>query len=189
MFKKYLIITALLMLVALVLAACGGNTAAPARQPASQATVLSEETHSEVQQPTEMGMHVDAPSSMGDHMGEEAHTPMEHMIGAHAVPEEAMAVRNPVAATQDSIAAGAAIFAQNCAVCHGPDGEGDGPGAAGLEIKPANLNEDHVQDLTDGGLFYIITHGRAGTAMPAWESTLSEEQRWQVVNFIRTFGK
>jgi hypothetical protein len=59
--------------------------------------------------------------------------------------------------------------------------------AAGLNPKPADLHATHVQELSDGALFYVITHGREGTAMVAWENILSEEQRWQVVNFLRTF--
>lgn len=106
---------------------------------------------------------------------------------AHAIPEEAAAVPNPVPATDASVAAGQATYTQNCAVCHGAQGEGDGAAAAGLNPKPADFHAAHVQELADGALFYVITHGREGTAMAAWETILSEEQRWEVVNFLRTF--
>lgn len=117
----------------------------------------------------------------------DTHPPEEHMAGEHDVPEEAAAVANPIEATNESIAAGGALYATNCALCHGETGEGDGPGAAGLEQAPADLHEEHVQELSDGALFYIISHGRPETPMPAWENVLNEEQRWQVVNFLRTF--
>ncbi|RME42573.1 MAG: cytochrome c, partial [Chloroflexi bacterium] len=81
------------------------------------------------------------------------------------------------------------IYAQNCAVCHGETGEGDGPAAGTLEMKPANLHEDHVQGLTDGALFWIISHGRPDTPMPPWDNVLSEQERWHLVNFLRTFGE
>jgi len=115
------------------------------------------------------------------------HSPGQHMAGMHNVPEEAAAVPNPIAATDESIEAGEQIFATNCAVCHGESGQGDGPGAAGLEKPPANLTEAHVQELSDGALFYIVSHGRPDTPMPAWDNVLNEEQRWQVVNYLRTF--
>lgn len=126
--------------------------------------------------------------SEGEHKDDgHTHSPGEHMAGAHDVPEEAAAVSNPVPATEESIATGAAIYAQNCAVCHGESGQGDGPAAATLEMKPANLHAGHVQGLSDGALFYIISHGRPETPMPAWDNVLTEDQRWQVVNFLRTF--
>ncbi len=111
------------------------------------------------------------------------------MAGAHGVPEDAAAVSNPIEANEESIAAGGELYATNCAVCHGESGKGDGPGAAGLEKQPANLNEGHVQGLTDGALFYIVSHGRPDTPMPAWDNVLNEEQRWQVVNYLRTFNE
>jgi len=110
------------------------------------------------------------------------------MMAAHAIPEEAAAVANPVAVSDGSIAAGQATYAQNCAACHGAEGKGDGAAAAGLNPKPADFHAAHVQGLSDGAIFYIITHGREGTAMVAWEEVLSEGQRWEVVNFLRTFA-
>lgn len=115
------------------------------------------------------------------------HSPEEHIAGHHGVPEEAAARENPIPATEDSIAKGAALFARNCAVCHGEQGEGDGPAAEAMEPKPANLHEDHVQSNSDGALFWIITHGRPETPMPPWDNVLSEEERWHLVNFLRTF--
>ncbi len=128
-----------------------------------------------------------------DHMTPEAvheadgHAPAEHMAGDHGVPAEAAAVENPIPASDESIRRGAAIFSQSCAVCHGNTGKGDGPGAAGLNPKPADLHADHVQGNSDGAMFWIISHGREGTAMPPWDTILSEEQRWDAVNFLRTF--
>ncbi len=116
---------------------------------------------------------------MSDHAG---------MAAAHAIPEEAAAVTNPVAVSDASVAAGQATYAQYCAACHGAEGKGDGAAAAGLNPKPADFHAAHVQGLSDGAIFYVITHGREGTAMVAWESILGEEQRWEVVNYLRTFA-
>lgn len=120
---------------------------------------------------------------------DDGHGPEEHMGGDHAVPEEAAAVENPIEPTQDSVVAGATLYAQNCAVCHGETGEGDGPAADSLEMKPADMHEDHVQELSDGGLFWIISHGRPETPMPPWDHVLTEDERWHVVNFLRTFSE
>jgi mono/diheme cytochrome c family protein len=119
--------------------------------------------------------------------GGHTHSPDQHMAAQHDVPADAAAVPNPIAANAESMAAGGQFYAASCAVCHGEGGLGDGPGAAGLEKPPANLTEAHVQELSDGALFYIISHGRPDTPMPAWENLLDEEQRWQVVNYLRTF--
>lgn len=115
--------------------------------------------------------------------------PEDHMAGTHGVPDEAAHVLNPLSGEQASVSAGAELYATHCAVCHGETGEGDGPAAAGLATLPANLHEDHVQALSDGALFYIISHGKPDTLMPAWENVLTEEQRWHVVNFMRAFGE
>lgn len=110
------------------------------------------------------------------------------VVASAEVPPEAANVENPVEATGDSILGGQEIYAGNCRVCHGENGEGDGPGAFGLDPEPANLN-DRVPGRTDGELFWIVTNGSEGTAMPGWEGTLSEDDRWNVVNYLReSFG-
>ncbi len=119
--------------------------------------------------------------------GGDGMTSDDHSAAAHGIPEEAASMQNPVPVSDASVAAGQATYAQYCAACHGPEGEGDGPAAAGLNPKPADFHAAHVQELPDGALFHVITHGREGTAMVAWESILREEQRWEVVNFLRTF--
>lgn len=198
--RSRLITVALLSLLLLSLGACsaGGPSLAPAdpeggmTPPTDPEGGVTPPLHLTREAVTSVQSAVDMPAdhqsmTMEDHAAMEEQMPDEHATGAHAVPEEAAAVPNPVAATDASVAAGATIYAKNCAVCHGETGEGDGPGGVGLAVTPANLHADHVQVLTDGGLFYIVTHGRTETAMPAWEHVLSEEQRWQVVNFIRTW--
>lgn len=138
--------------------------------------------------PSTTGEASDASLAEDEHLeeGEHTHSPEEHMAAAHNVPEEAAAVPNPIAATEDSLADGGTTFATNCAVCHGEKGLGDGPTAEALEKKPADLTAGHVQALSDGALFYIISHGKPETPMPAWEGVLGEMDRWNVVNFLRT---
>jgi mono/diheme cytochrome c family protein len=169
----------------LLLAACGG---APSAAP-TPAVVEQEDSHTEEEEHVEDAEGEDEHMDEAAHEDEDTHGPEEHMAGTgHDVPEEAAALPNPVDADEKSLQEGASIYATSCATCHGEAGEGDGPAAAGLEQKPADLHADHVQENTDGALFYIVSHGRPGTAMPAWEDQLSEEERWHVVNFLRTFG-
>lgn len=83
---------------------------------------------------------------------------------------------------------GAGLYAANCAPCHGAQGRGDGPAAAGLAVRPANLTQDHVWGHADGELFWWLTTGiedpRHGMLMPPFEAVLSEDDRWAVIDFI-----
>jgi mono/diheme cytochrome c family protein len=96
---------------------------------------------------------------------------------------------NPVPVNANTIELGKKLFVANCLTCHGPQGHGDGPGAAALEKKPADLPK-RIKDTgeKDGELFWKISEGRA--PMVTWKGTLSETQRWELVNYIRaTFAK
>jgi hypothetical protein len=96
---------------------------------------------------------------------------------------------NPIPSTPEAIVQGQHVFQQHCAVCHGRSGQGDGPAAAGLNPTPADLTAAHVDDHTDGDLFWWLTHGIAGTAMPPWQEQLSEPERWMVVHYIRSLRR
>ena len=91
---------------------------------------------------------------------------------------------NPVERTAESVASGAALFATHCAQCHGDGGLGDGPLAPTLPAPPANFRV-HVPFHPDGVLFTWISDGIRGTGMPAWSGELSEQERWDLVNFLR----
>jgi mono/diheme cytochrome c family protein len=104
-----------------------------------------------------------------------------------AAKEEAAALPNPVPATAESIAAGEALYEVHCAICHGTQGRGDGPVGRVFEPVPADLNDDYVQDQADGQLFFTITRGRI--EMPYYRDALSQQERWDVINYIRSaFG-
>jgi mono/diheme cytochrome c family protein len=188
------------LLGAFVVAGCGGAPPTAATPTAVQPvdTQAQETEHKEEAEQTEEAEHMGEAehTEEAEHMAEaehnddHSHGADEHMSGAgHGVPEEAAAVPNPIDTSDESVVLGAALYETSCAVCHGETGEGDGPGAAGLEKEPADLHEGHVQDLSDGALFHIISHGISETPMPAWENVLSEEDRWHVVNFLRTFSE
>jgi mono/diheme cytochrome c family protein len=103
-------------------------------------------------------------------------------------PDDAKKVKNPVPATKESLAAAEQLFTDNCVLCHGEKGIGDGPGAKTIKVKPANFTDPKVQaSETDGSLFWKMTNGRG--PMPSWKDTLSDQERWQLVNYIRKLGK
>ncbi|HET8680239.1 MAG TPA: CopD family protein [bacterium] len=91
---------------------------------------------------------------------------------------------NPIVPTQASVARGEGIYRVECQSCHGVSGAGDGPAAAKLDPRPADLRV-HVSAHTDGELFHWISEGFPGTAMPAFKDRLSEEDRWNILNFLR----
>lgn len=80
---------------------------------------------------------------------------------------------------------GGQVFRNNCVSCHGAQGHGDGPAGVALEPSPKNLAE-FSKVAGDDYLFWRISTGRPGTAMPPWKGVLSDEQIWQVISFIRT---
>jgi mono/diheme cytochrome c family protein len=106
-------------------------------------------------------------------------------------PPRAARKQNPIPAGASTIAQGRELYTAGCLPCHGPAGKGDGPAAATLErngkpIRPGNLSDPRLWEQTDGVLFWKISEGR--TPMPAFQESFSEEQRWQVVNFVRTLA-
>jgi putative copper resistance protein D len=87
-----------------------------------------------------------------------------------------------------SVASGAALYRAHCATCHGPGGRGDGPGGAGLPRLPADLTAPHTAQHTVGDMFWWLTHGIAAGGMPPFGAALSEEERWDLINFVRTLA-
>ena len=123
-----------------------------------------------------------------------SYRPMEHPLpppersipieGAIAIPNMGPP-ENPVVADQVSIARGAELFVINCQMCHGEQGQGNGPIAAFLKNRPANLTGPLLIAMSDGAVFLVISDGVPGR-MPALNENLTVRERWDVVNFIRT---
>lgn len=101
-------------------------------------------------------------------------------------PERAAARPNPVEATQAVLRRGRSVFQNNCTMCHGKAGHGDGMQARSLSKKPANLASAEVQSQPDGALFWKIREGRGD--MPSTRNSMSDKDRWSVVNYLRTLA-
>ena len=95
--------------------------------------------------------------------------------------------KNPVAANESSLAAGRKIYSKTCAMCHGKTGDADGPAVIELNIHPAKLSDPKLATESDGALFWKVTTGKK--PMPAYGKRLSETDRWNLVNYIRTLSK
>jgi mono/diheme cytochrome c family protein len=102
-------------------------------------------------------------------------------------PAASSAKKNPIASTQESIGAGQKIYSKTCAMCHGKTGDADGPAVIELNIHPAKLSDPKLATESDGSLFWKITTGKK--PMPAYGKRLSETDRWNLVNYIRTLSK
>jgi mono/diheme cytochrome c family protein len=103
------------------------------------------------------------------------------------IPEEAKLHKNPIQSSPAALAAARAIYFDKCVQCHGETGKGDGPDAAMYYPSPASLiDAKHMSGVTDGELFYEISQGRK--PMPSFKKRLTEEQRWQLVLFVRSLS-
>jgi mono/diheme cytochrome c family protein len=94
---------------------------------------------------------------------------------------------NPRAGDPQAAAAGAVLFRDNCASCHGEQADGHGAAAIGLVPPPANLETgDVVPRHSDAYLYYRISEGKPGTAMPSFHGALAEPERWALVAYLRS---
>jgi len=109
------------------------------------------------------------------------------------LPADADKTKNPVTSTLESISKGKELYLErtkgNCIFCHGEDGTGNEANLPRLRRKPADLsNKERMSAMTDGELFWKISKGIKGI-MPDGEKRMTEEERWNVVNYVRTLAK
>lgn len=98
-------------------------------------------------------------------------------------PERASKRANPIAPSPAVLAKGKAVYLKSCESCHGQAGDGDGPKAKDLAKKPAALAPG-IQGQSDGALFWKLSEGKK--PMPSFETDLTPDQLWQVIDYIRT---
>ena len=106
-------------------------------------------------------------------------------------PVEFAELKNPLDGVDTAVSAGKATYNVNCASCHGDTGLGDGPIGSSLNPEPGNLAEAQMK-MSDGYLYWRIADGGImepfNSAMPSWSGVLSEDQIWEVIAYIRSFG-
>ena len=139
-----------------------------------------------------MGAGMGGPGHMGDMHGEGmmGMSMVRHQyVMRNGIPPAYRDVKNPLEGTPETLAAGRKVYEANCAVCHGPQGHGDGPGAKGLIPPPANIAALVRMGpmATDAYLGWTIGEGGVpvGSAMPAFKSSLSETERWQLIRYLQ----
>jgi cytochrome c oxidase cbb3-type subunit 3 len=88
-----------------------------------------------------------------------------------------------VAQAAGDVSRGKIVYEKNCQGCHGKTGAGVGGATPNL------TDSRRMAALSDQHLFDVVTKGRPGTGMPAWGSMLTEQDRWNVVSYLRTFAQ
>lgn len=104
------------------------------------------------------------------------------------VPKDVLTKKNPVALSDAVTTKAKSDYEENCLMCHGETGKGDGPMAGMLKERPSDLSDTtNLSAMTDGEIFWMITKGVK--PMPPFETKLPEEDRWGLVHLMRTMSK
>lgn len=128
------------------------------------------------------------PHAKGGHHDHE-HPPVPSAYAKAHLPE-------PAWTDPSMIARGRTIYAAKCALCHGDSGDGKGPGAVSLPLKPADLTDANMVAEMPGNFWYWrVSEGglvepfkSKGSAMPAWKGDLSQSDRWAVIAYAHTLS-
>jgi mono/diheme cytochrome c family protein len=112
-----------------------------------------------------------------------------HQYTTGGIPPAYRSAKNPLPYDEQSMRRGAAVYAHNCATCHGAAGAGDGPAGKALNAPPANLawGSGIRMMREDPYLYWTVEEGGApvGSAMPAFKRVLSEKDVWAVVTYVQ----
>jgi len=112
---------------------------------------------------------------------------LEAAIAGHAmdasVRRAATKLTNPVTADEANLLAGARLYREHCALCHGDPAHPKAPLSDSLN-PPAPQFMDDKADMAENQNFFILQHGIRWTAMPGWKNVLNEHQLWQMVTFL-----
>jgi len=211
-FYQYLISILLLVAMIIILAACSNTTAtvSPATDttaPASDSTTASTPATiippatsapqaTATQPPATPAMaqnqhHQGMGGGHGPGQGRGMGGPPAGMRERHQapIPEDYQGKINPIPADDESLARGEEIYVQQCATCHGDGGMGDGPAGKAMDPAPAPIAHSS-QMLSDSYLFWRISEGGIpfSTTMIAYKNILSEDEIWDVINYVRALG-
>ncbi|NQU53080.1 MAG: cytochrome c [Bacteroidetes bacterium] len=99
-------------------------------------------------------------------------------------PEYCKKLQNDVPCTKENLLLGKALYRKHCNSCHGEKGEADGIKATKLDSPPAKFVVESFCQQTDGEIFYKISQGRGD--MGSYKKKLSKEDRWLIVNYVRS---
>jgi len=109
-------------------------------------------------------------------------TAYQGMTQEWLVPDDQKGLTNPSEYNLSNVKKGKDLYMKNCKSCHGEPGKHNG---LPLVPPPPDMASEQMQKNTDGEMFFKITKGRGG--MPQFEATISEDDRWRLINFIRNF--
>ncbi len=113
----------------------------------------------------------------------EAHGPM-----GWKAPAKERKVKKPIPSTPESRSRGQKNYVDKCASCHGVKGDGHGEMAKALNPHPSDFTDRHMmKEMTDGEIFWKITTGKG--PMPSYQKELTENERWDLVNYLRSLVK
>lgn len=116
-----------------------------------------------------------------------AFTTVDFQSGEWVVPDKYESMKNPTDAEED-LDIGEELYMKHCKSCHGKEGLGDGSKAAEQEGDLGDFSSEEFQAQSDGALFYKTTIGRDD--MPNYDKKMpDDEDRWLVVNYMRTLGE
>lgn len=101
------------------------------------------------------------------------------------IPADKKAKLSYIPFTAPTAKEGEGLFSKNCMQCHGNPGKGNS--LKTLKPIPPDLASATTQKRTDGDLFYIITTGRM--IMPSFKNVFSEDERWKIISYLRSFNK
>jgi len=101
------------------------------------------------------------------------------------IPMEAEKLKNPLGGDPQTVSQGQQIYVQSCAICHGNDGHGQTTLGQGMYPPVMDLTSPHVQHWNDSEMFWVIQNGVRLTGMASWKATISPDDTWKLIIFIR----
>lgn len=109
---------------------------------------------------------------------------LAHEGHSHA-PASAKTLKNPLQGTDAELSNGRALYQKNCASCHGTDGKAQTPAALAMKVRPTDLTGHAVHGLTDGEIYWVITHGIKSSGMPNYAPKYTDQERWEITLYAR----
>jgi mono/diheme cytochrome c family protein len=110
-------------------------------------------------------------------------------VSRASIRRHAVRVANPLAGDRNAAGEGLVEFRESCLSCHGAGKTPSAEFAAGLNPGAPSLDSKNIQSMSDGELFWVISHGIRATGMPAFAGSKDENEIWKIVAFARHLPK